>query len=94
MCAQIIELQAAEPAVVQLSAHDLVDEIKKAAAHAVDFVNAPFGIDGLIAAVWTFRPASQLQPRRDGYVIARTAALTTIGFQVPHVLKRAALGTT
>ncbi len=94
MCPQIVELQAAEPAVIQLSAHNLVEEIKKAASHAVDFVDAPLGSDALMPAVRTFRPARQLQPRGDGYVIPRTAARAAIGFQVPHAIKQAAPRTT
>jgi hypothetical protein len=91
---KVIELQPAEPAVVQLAAKNPVEKIEDSATHVIDFVDSAKRGNVLIPALGAFGKARQLQPRRQGHVVAGATLLTAISFEIMEAFKPPALGTT
>jgi len=91
---QIVKLQAAEPAVVQLAAHDLMKKVEKSAAHAINLVHALHRGYVLITAFRTLRKARQTPARSERNIVSGATPLTTISLQITQPVNEAALGTT
>jgi hypothetical protein len=90
---QIVKLQAAEPAMIKLATQQTVDEVKDAAAHAINLIDALLHFNVLMTAFRTFGKARQSQTRKNGDVIASAATVAAVGFEVTQPIDKATPGT-